>query len=512
MPIAFVFCVALGILMGCVPQSPIPVYITPTPQPGVSIQPTASTTTAAVLVPMLPTSTSSAPIASLVPTQADTTASPTEVTDEGTPTQVPTLVPIVTNTAAAPPTSAGPTPTFMGAVVGSDYVLPPTSTPRPSLTPTEGPTLTPGPSDTPQGPTGTPLPGIDLNSVGVQLVGINVDGADFNNDLYRASEHLGVGWVKLQIPWDNVQPDGPTDMGESFRRLEIYIEQAHNQGFNVLLSVAKAPDWARSNHEQDGPPDDPQALANFITLMLSEFGYAVNAIEVWNEPNLDREWIGQPINGGRYMDYFRPAYDAIRAYSPTIAIVTAGLAPTSNSAGTVDDRTFLQQMYNAGLANYSDVAVGIHPYGWGNSPDARCCDPSDARGWDDRPQFFFMNTIEDYRNIMVNSGHSNNQLWVTEFGWGTWDRFPGDPPEPWMRYNNEQDQANYTIRALEIMSDLGYIGPRIIWNLDFAVPILIDQRDERIIYSLVLPEGNPQERPLYWMLYEIKQATQTDDD
>ena len=29
--------------------------------------------------------------------------------------------------------------------------------------------------------------------------------------------------------------------------------------------------------------------------------------------------------------------------------------------------------------------------------------------------------MEDYHNIMVNNGHSNVQLWATEFGWATWD-------------------------------------------------------------------------------------------
>ena len=37
-------------------------------------------------------------------------------------------------------------------------------------------------------------------------------------------------------------------------------------------------------------------------------------------------------------------------------IITAGLAPTGANTGTVDDRTFLRQMYAAGLANYQGVA------------------------------------------------------------------------------------------------------------------------------------------------------------
>jgi hypothetical protein len=73
-----------------------------------------------------------------------------------------------------------------------------------------------------------------------------------------------------------------------------------------------------------------------------------------------------------------------------------------------------------------------------------------------------------------------------------------------MGYNTPEDQADYTLRAFDIAQDLDYMGPMIIWNLNLAQvnPELIEERDERVAYSLVLPEGNPQERPLYWQLYD----------
>jgi len=269
-----------------------------------------------------------------------------------------------------------------------------------------------------------------------------------------------------------------------------------------MISVAKAPDWARSNTNEDGPPDDPQALADFVTLLLNETNNSIGAVEVWNEPNLGREWTGQPLTGASYMQYFRPTYDAVKAYNSDIMVITAGLAPTGETPTSRDDRTYLREMYNAGLANYTGIAVGAHPYGWGNPPDARCCDMSDERGWDDAPQFFFLDTIEDYRGIMTAYGDTDTQMWLTEFGWATWEGLPGDPPDPWMSYNSKWDQANYTLRAIQIAKSLDYVGPMFLWNLNFAQPLLIDQRDERVAYSVVLPEGQPKERPLYWMLYD----------
>jgi polysaccharide biosynthesis protein PslG len=465
----------LTLVASCNQQEPIIVYVTPTHQ-----------TEAAVASTDVPT--------------VEVTVEPTE---EATP--VPTMQPMASFT----PSSAQATSTFLGPIVGSDYRPPPSETPRPSRTPTPGtptpstptPTPTSGPSVTPSGPTPTLLPGLDAERIGIQVHSL-LDQDDWN-EVIRRVEQLKVGWVKVQIDWSLLQPGGNDEISEAFRRQELYLESLSQKNVRILISVAKAPGWARANQNEAGPPDDPQHLANFITLMLREFGEVIDAVEVWNEPNLLREWQGQPLTGQSYMGYFDVAYDAVRAYSPDIVVVTGGLAPTGDSDGSVDDRTYLQQMYNAGLANYSDVAVGIHPYGWGNPPDARCCDNVEGQGWDDDPHFFFADTLDEYRTIMVNSGHDEADLWVTEFGWATWEGFPGNAPEEWVTYNDKWKQANYTIRAFQIGQETDYIGPMLLWNLNFGIlEGLVENGDERAGYSLVIPL-HPSERPLYWMIHDI---------
>jgi hypothetical protein len=363
---------------------------------------------------------------------------------------------------------------------------------------------TTAPTDTPSAPGIAPtgLPTLDRNRVGIQIDPM-LKQQDWNEVMRRVKE-LNVGWLKVQLPWELMQPGGPDDFPEDFGRMQLYIQDAKkNYGVKILVSIAKAPDWARSSRGEDGPPDDPRTLANFLTFYLEKqkLGEVTDAIEIWNEPNLNREWQGHPMTGGEYMRYFAPAYDAIRAYSKDIIVVTAGLAPTGTQPGAVNDRDYLGQMYAAGLGRYPDVAVGIHPYGWGNPPDARCCDKSDVRGWDDDPHFFFINNVEDYRQIMTRNGHTSAQLWTTEFGWATWQGFIGDPPDKWMTYNDRWAQANYAIRALQIGQSLDYMGPMMLWNLNFANTALIERRDERAGYSILMPPGQP-ERPLYWMLFD----------
>lgn len=480
------------VLLGaCIPQTPIPVYVTPTHA--------------------VPTETST-----VIPTVSDLADS--ETTD----------TPVIDRSAVViTPESPQTTVTFMGAVVGPGYTPPPSFTPRPTQTPTEAPPSPTGeptsepatrqptePPPTPSEPRPTALPGLDISKFGIQVHSL-LDQGDWDEVLRRVGrDQLQVGWVKVQIDWSLLQPNSADEISQDFRRQELYIESLDQLGIKVLVSIAKAPAWSRSNHAESGPPDDPQALVNFLRLMLGEFGDAIDAVEVWNESNLQREWQGQPLNGASYMRYFAPAHDAIRAYSDAMLvdtlkprsepmiIVTGGLAPTSTTDFSVDDRAYLQQMYDAGLGRYSDVMIGVHPYGWGNPPDVKCCNAVDGQGWDDDPHFFFADTMDEYRQIMVNNNHADNDLWVTEFGWATWEGLPGSAPEEWMTYNDKWAQANYTMRAFEIGQSSDYIGPMFLWNLNWGIlPGMVDNRDERTAYSLILPL-QPSERPLYWMLYD----------
>lgn len=460
-------------LGGCASQEPIIIVVTPTQDPNAA---------------------SASPVPSVEPTL---TVSPT-IPPSLTPTPLP---PTVTHTPQPTATidPAAPTATIRGPIVGPEYVIPtlppitPTLLSIPTVTPTPG-----GPTNTP-GPSPTPVPRLDASRMGLQLYS-QLDQVDFETAVSRAIP-TGVGWLKIQINWAFIQPGGPTDTAQ-LQLLERQVEAAARPGFNLLLSIAKAPAWARSSTVEDGPPDNPQVLADFIALLLStKIRDAADAIEIWNEPNLIREWQGTlPFNGSGYMALFRPSYETIRAASASMVIVTAGLAPVGpNVSGARDDRAYLREMYAAGLAGYQDVVVGIHPYGWGNAPDARCCNPVDGRGWDEDPRFFFLDTIEDYRDIMLANRH-DVQLWVTEFGWATWEGIPSTPPEPWMTYNTAQSQAAYAIRAFEIGQSLPYLGPMFLWNLNFANTTRVENRDEVTAYSILNPAIIPNERPLYAIL------------
>lgn len=503
------------ILVGCSNQTPVPIFITPTSAPSstvesVEVAQVVETTTA---VPNIaPTDVPASPTNQeiKIPTVAGNQLPTLAVTSTSPPTaaQVSSATPLPNQVTKTPPATfeTSQSGEYIGAIIGEGYTLPPTSTPRPTLAPSFTPTFV-VPTQSNNAVT-TPLAadniGLDRTQMGIQLY-YNFGVSGWDRALAHAAE-LRVDWIKMQAAWDWLQPDNPNQFDQNFRLFQLHVQEAHKRGFKVMISIAKAPDWARNiDRNEDGPPDDPNQLAQFITFLMQQIGPNIDAIEIWNEPNLKREWTGgQSLNGAAYMDLFRPAYNAVRAYSPNITIITAGLAPTGSTANiSVDDRTYLQQMYNAGLAQYQDVVIGIHPYGWGNPPDFVCCDNIPDQGWDDRAQFFFKNNIEDYRNIVQGNGH-NVQMWVTEFGWATWQDYPSEMPDIWMSYNTPTDQMNYTLRAFEIGQELDYIGPMMLWNLNFANETIINQRSELAGYSLLYPlfdgSDNRRQRPLYWAL------------
>ncbi len=66
--------------------------------------------------------------------------------------------------------------------------------------------------------------------------------------------------------------------------------------------------------------------------------------------------------------------------------------------------------------------------------------------------------------------------------------------------NSEWQQAEYILRAFELANEWDFIGPMILWNLNFA-PTLGNQFSESG-YSLLRPDGSL--RPAYQSLQSIK--------
>lgn len=314
-------------------------------------------------------------------------------------------------------------------------------------------------------------------------------------DIAQTAVDLGVGWVRMELRWRDFEP---TEGAIDFERLDATLQPFFDADLSVLLTVLSAPDWARTSTDESGPPDNMQQFAVFIGQIAERYAGRVNAYEIWSEPNLRREWNSSVfgISAESYIDMLQQSYVAIKAVDEAAVVVSAGLAPTGFNDGVnaINDRLYLQALYQNGLADVSD-AIGAHPGGWANPPDSVCCSPAVGieTHYED-PSFYFLDTLSDYRDIMVAAGDANTPIWVTEFGWGSSeDSAPPSAIYVYVTYTSLAEQAIYTPRAFSLGRELGYIGPMFVNNLNGcqAEP----GNSEVCYYSLIAPDGSS--RPVY---------------
>ena len=320
--------------------------------------------------------------------------------------------------------------------------------------------------------------------------GIQANPAGASQEVIDQIKQLGMKWVKFQLSWKDLEPEQGTYNWGAWDHIMLTYNKA---GFYVLLSVVKAPDWARpqnTDFAQEGPPADPATYARFIGEMTQRYRTGVHAIEVWNEQNLAREGGGAPMPAADYVALLSAAYRTIKGVDPSVVVVSGAPTPAGDVPGAAtDDINYLTQMYAAGLKGASD-AVGVHPSGYNCPVDAdwqAAADPSAAfRGpFDNRHHSWcFRGTMEGYRNVMVANGDGDKLLWPTEFGWAV-----ANPPPASYEYaadNTREEQAQWIVGAYQQAQAWGWVGPMFLWNLNYGVT---NPGSEQAAFSILMPDG-----------------------
>ncbi len=420
--------------------------------------------------------------------------------------------PVEDNTPTATPVSLSPVTTpSVRSPVATPAVVSPLPTPTTAVTATAvlsrenalylplivGPEATPMPAPTPV-PPATPTeipPPVPKPSFGIQI--------DPNTDdlarVLRWVQGLGFGWIKVQMQWAILEQEP-----ERYRWVELdrLVQLSNDFGFKLLLGVVDAPGWLRSGVGYNGPPREPAEFGRFMGVLASRYAGRVTAYELWNEPNLLREWYGETLDPAAFVALTAAGSQAVRQADPQALIISAGLGVTGIDDGVtaIDDRRFLREALRAGLAQWVD-GIGVHPYGYANPPWERAADAAHVRpAWNEHPSFFFLDTLEDYHAILVEAG-VDAPLWPTEFGWPAADgiRSTNLPPGfdyPYAAWVTEQDQSEYLIAAARLMHERPWVGPFFVWNLNMSVTWGAERPEA--LFSLLRVDGNY--RPAYLAL------------
>jgi hypothetical protein len=273
-------------------------------------------------------------------------------------------------------------------------------------------------------------------------------------------------WQKTLFTWKSIEgkAKGVFDWTEADR----VVKASTANGIKIIARIDFEPDWARKDLAHNGPPDNYQDYADFISAFATRYRHGssfgvVDAIEVWNEVNLDREWGMGVINQQQAADYVRLltlAYRAAHAADPSIVIITAGLSPTGvRSTQAFDDAAYLQWLFDAGLkggVNY-DV-LGAH----GNTQAPEVDVPVNSLAAFPDPSFYFRR-IEQLREVQVKAGDQDRQIWLLEFGW-TADKV--HPNYAWFAVTEEKKATNI-VKAFQYAKQQWspWIGVMTLWTL-----------------------------------------------
>jgi hypothetical protein len=263
----------------------------------------------------------------------------------------------------------------------------------------------------------------------------------FANPQLMAS--AGMNWIKFQHKWG-----GPNDDPAG---LAGRIQRAHANGFKVLLSIPGQVYPQSINFEA------------YVDFLGGVAALGPNAIEVWNEQNIDFEWPAGQINPASYVNnMLAPAYNRIKSVNPNVMVISGAPAPTGFFGGGCspngcDDSAYLAGMRAAGAANYMDC-VGVHFNAGATSPHQSSGHPAgnDHYSWHLRPM---INVYDIF----------GKPLCFTELGYLSGQDYGGVPSRfSWAAGTTVQQHAQWLAEAVSIAANSGRVRMIIVFNIDFT--------------------------------------------
>lgn len=322
---------------------------------------------------------------------------------------------------------------------------------------------TPLPGGTPNPNLPTPVPG--SAAVGGFELGGHVLEMSLNT--FGLMNRAGMRWVKKQIEY--TQGDDPN-------KVAGFINTAKSNGFKILLGIVGDETQLASNF--DG------YVANYSQFLAGVAGLGADAIEVWNEPNIDREWPAGQVNGANYTRMLAAAYNAIKARNANTIVISGAPAPTGffGAAGCTangcNDDVFMQQMAQAGAGQYLDC-VGLHYNEGIIAPNASSGDPRGSY-----PTYYFQS--------MLSRGYSpfgGKPVCFTELGYLSPQGFSTPLPGnfAWAQNTTVAQHAQWLADAATLAAQSGKVRIMIVWNVDFPFYTATDPMGG---YAMFRPDGS----------------------
>lgn len=272
----------------------------------------------------------------------------------------------------------------------------------------------------------------------------------------------------------------------NWERFDTIVEHARAQGLTVIARLGLVPSWAQPDPDSIDfeltlntlLPANDEDFARFVEAFTARYQDDVEAVIIWNEPNLAFEWGYQRVDPERYVRLLRTATPAAHRGNPNVTVLAGALAPTLEPVGSpygMNDLDYLRRLYEAGFKDTFD-ALAVHSYGFRFPPD----EPP-------APDVLNFRRVELLRAIMVEYGDGDKPVVITESGWN-------DHPR-WTKAVRPGQRIGYTIQAFEYAEDnWPWVERLCVWALRYPAPL----RSYPDYFTLVGPDFTP--KPIYTAL------------
>ncbi len=296
--------------------------------------------------------------------------------------------------------------------------------------------------------------------------GFNLGGqvAGFSDTAANWMRQARMNWVKRQWRYGH---------GQNSNDVAGIINDAHARGFRILVSVVGHP-WEVNN---------PGYFESYASFVGGVAGLGADAIEVWNEQNIDREWPAGSIDPGRYTQLLAQSYNAIKSRNPGTMVISGAPAPTGFfsggcGGGGCDDAPYLRGMAAAGAASYADC-IGIH-YNEGIIPPSQTS--GDPRGNGGHYTRYFWGMVNTYAASI-----GGRPLCFTELGYLSPEGLGALPGGfAWAANVTVAQQAAWLDEAVSLAAGSGRVNMVIIWNVDYTG---WGGSDPQAGYAIMRPDG-----------------------
>ena len=280
-----------------------------------------------------------------------------------------------------------------------------------------------------------------------------------NADLLRQSD---MTWARLQYQW--VPGSSGFDLFEP-------VNEIQSGGFKVLVSIT-------------GPYNPTEIDFKDFNRFIREVAVVQpDAIEIWEDMNLERAWPNDEISAEDYVHLMlAPAYQTIKEIDPNIMVISGGLAPTGAFGGCTpigcDDSVYLTALIAADAQSFMDCA-GVHIIAGATSPSSISGHPFD--GNTGHYSWYFSGMADLY------GGTFSKPLCFTSIGYLSAEGY-GELGNGylWAAGTTVEQQAQWLGESLVLARQAGNVRLFVVFNIDLDA---YDSDSPWAGYAILRPDG-----------------------